>query len=355
MGAVFGGVSLVTIFNTVIDCIDRVKIGKQFGHDQRSYHQELAILKLRLTRWRRAVVDLSQAREWPLNDQEEELARQTLDNIIYIFDSLQEKTKRFGGNASQAKTTTTSSQETVIEPTDSQVINLDDLMRTHNDNDMINKMNKLSLETDGGTGVDGTRIRRRDQMKWALGKKQDFTNLMAEAKELVDQLETIIPLEAMKRRLEELTTKDAKALVARNTDRGDVDYLLQIASMIDEKFADLIGRAAEGHVFLRNSASGNSHMRMGDEMNPDWDVATYGLPGGRHHYEGNVSSGNARVSMGNTYGSSNFHMFNQLHRNIGQAPIRVSGGSHGRVFRGGLPRTNAREPGLPRHSTWQGP
>ena len=131
---------------------------------------------------------------------------------------------------------------------------------------------------------------------WALYQRKHFDRLVDDITELVDGLETIVPIEAAKRRLVEIEITDI-------SDEPSLQVIEAAAEGVDSVLQQSATTAIEnlngGHTFRNIEAQDDAMMRNGNEYNSGYVGSTAGAG---HVYDQIKAKGKSRVHNGNVYG-----------------------------------------------------
>jgi hypothetical protein len=268
-GLVIGGVGLAALFTTCVDCFEYVQLGRQFGDRYGRCLLEIDVLKLRLSRWGATVNQLQ-----PVTNQDDvETVKRLLSDIIHLFARAEDIATDFKSKNIEKKLLVYDENA-----------DLDAKYST-----MRQSMKQLALKRQNRAGF-------TQKAKWALYKHGDFEYLIEHVTKHVESLEALY---ASTNQLQQnLRTEDAKAL----SDEPGLEMLEEVVEDIDPAFQNSIKEviaSKEGHRFINNSTTDKASTQLGDYVAKDY---TGNMEGGKHHYEGNRASQNAKVMYGNNYG-----------------------------------------------------
>ncbi|KAH8707491.1 prion-inhibition and propagation-domain-containing protein [Phaeosphaeriaceae sp. PMI808] len=275
-GLVIGAISLASLFDSVINNLDRVQVGREFNETHQRYVLQLEVLKLRLHRWRDAVSKLLDVDDPAVGQANGHLVKRHLSDIQSLFEKEEKLSKPYRVDASDA-------EEEIEEESKKQwlVKSVQSLSRKHR--------------------ADTPSV--RSKVRWAIRGKKEFEELVANASVQVSNLEQIIPTHEMERRLNQMRSEDANAIgKQREANIKDINLLQEIASVVDQKFADVVKVKAVNE-WVGNIAEDEAKLHQGDLVSNDYQ-GTAIAPGGL--WKENVARGNSQVTQGTSYGFNPF-------------------------------------------------
>lgn len=179
VGLSLGVAGLVGTFTACVDCFENVRIGRSFGEDYQTSIIKLDLVRLRFTRWGQsvginegdeslAVQRLKDAVAAPEKDFP--LVEMTLGQILRLFKMVEENSSRLAMKASKAPTVTT------------------DDMTTENGTirALHESMRNLAVQRQ-------KRSSTLQKVSWALFRKREFAELVANLTNLVSELVELAP------------------------------------------------------------------------------------------------------------------------------------------------------------------
>lgn len=271
-GIATAAMGLAGTFTACVDCFEYIQFGRKFGGDFEKCLLKLEIIKLRLTRWG-ASIDIDSKTYLPETEDDIETER-LLGNILLLFSSTEETTKRFRPNAKVEDLPLLESAEL-----------------SASSGSLLAKTREIAARRQKGTGF-------FKKTRWALYEKKKFERLIDDLNEFVGALVELFPAAVAKQEMmskedveEFATVDDGKALASLKEFIGEEDIVLRCA--VEEKIKDLRG----GHVWGNAVVGGNAWLNQGDAV-------AEGLQGlGNNHVFGNAHiAGNARVNQGDRVG-----------------------------------------------------
>ena len=271
-GLIIGGVSLAGLFTTCVDCFEYIQLGRQYGEMYQRSMLELRVLQLRLSTWSCAVNQIQPQ----ATARDIEIVKHILADIINLFS----RAENLSGECEVG-------------------VNHDTLPSRNGAPEFGPEIQTISRLS---TGLKELALRRQhrtkfiQKAKWALYKHRDFQYLIDHVTRHVESLEALFA-----------SAKDCwRQLSLENADtfRNDpaVGLLEASAQPVDPVFTAAIKEViagGRGHTFLGNSVTDHAMAQVGDLVGVDYAGA---FIGGKHRYENNKVSGNAKVFCGNTYG-----------------------------------------------------
>jgi len=272
VGLTIGSVALASLFTTCVDCFEYVQLGRQFGTNYQRSLLKLDIVKLRLSRWAGAVNESQQHYNVAIGSANEaQKVQEILGEIIELFANAEKVSAKYKMKA---------------KPGDLVAYNVNADLEP-DVRSMHNKMRELAIKRQKRSSF-------AQKAAWALYEEKHFNRLIEDVTTLVDGLVELFP--ATQGRLQQLSLEEAQemkeepSLGVLEEAAEDIDPLLQTSVK-----QVLTGR--EGHVFIRNLATGDARVRYGDE-----NVAGATWTGSGHTYDSNTASGKSRVHYGNKFG-----------------------------------------------------
>ena len=187
VGLTLGVAGLVGTFTACVDCFENVRIGRSFGEDYQTSIIKLDLVRLRFTRWGQsvginegdeslAVQRLKDAVAAPEKDFT--LVKMTLGQILRLFKTVEENSSRLAMKASKAPTVTT------------------DDMTTENGTirALHESMRNLAVQRQ-------KRSSTLQKVSWALFRKREFAELVANLTNLVSELVELAPAMSQQQQL----------------------------------------------------------------------------------------------------------------------------------------------------------
>jgi hypothetical protein len=172
-GLAVGVIALAGLFNNAVDCFDYLQIGRSLGRDYHTGLLKLDVAKLRLTRWGQAVGlgptldNATSLQSTTLSVESISVAERVLGQVLALFENAQAP-KIFQQNASTWES---------LDSADGSDAALTSLHR---------KMRGLAIRRQGKAGL-------REKAKWALHGGKQFSRLIEDIRDLVTELEGLLP------------------------------------------------------------------------------------------------------------------------------------------------------------------
>ena len=271
-GLVVGIAGLAGVFTSCVDCLEYVRLGREFGNDYSTCILRLDVAQIRLERWGHAV-GLAQGSpdrsRIDATDEEVEIAKRLLERIEEIFRKTQETSREYGPSMGTSREVELHNRDT---PLESRVQRL-----------------SLKLHTSAASYKKKSALVTR-AAAWGIFRKKTFDQMVQDITVLIDQLVGVFPQ----------TITDQKLLAAEEVlqieDTEDLKLLGEISRSEDE----FLEKAAKQEVNLRGSTynrlegRGRSRLHVGDIMENR-------VQGRSHTYNGGGTFDEADGHFGNVY------------------------------------------------------
>jgi len=274
-GAVASALSVAALFKNCVDCFEYIQLGRNFGQEYEKCQLKLDIVRLRLGRWGEAVNidDARFATDTP-TDQTAELAKSILEQIFILFQSAQKTSKRYEATAKS---------DTLVLLEDHNMASL--ARRLHN------RLQDLGHQRQGQTSL----VRKAS---WALYDGKKFEKLIDDIKDFIDDLENLIPVEAVCRGLAELEIEEVD-------DEPTLQLLGDVAGGIDmallKAVKDKVDRISTRNYAKDINTEDCAKVRLGDEVSEA--VRDMLIRHGTTNTAETVTArGDSRVHIGNKFG-----------------------------------------------------
>lgn len=282
-GLAVGGVSLVGVFNSCVQCFDYIQLGRQFGKSFQRGQLKLDTLRLRLCRWAAAV----EASGVSGTLEEGRNAEEWLGEIHHILLDAEQISKRFKpqrGNDLQA-------------------------LQLENDGDedggdgilaLRQKMRQLSLKRQKWSSLG-------QKASWALHDQKNFNRLLEDLTPLVTSLVELFP--ALSEPMRTLAAEEAKEM----QDEPLLHVLGDSAKQLDDMLQQAVDRVLKGHAgqkwkheFNKNILEDSAVARYRDEIK-DGSAAAAAKAGngvGSSYSENTAKGAGVVAHYGDSYGDA---------------------------------------------------
>jgi hypothetical protein len=264
---VIDSVDLTKNFNRAIKLVDRTKIGANYDGNAEEAFIQLAVIKLRLCRWKATLMPLILAKDKTVSELTGPMLKMYLGNIEQI---LKFRKPKMAGTTSEN--------------------------RIHSE--MVNwwlkvTLNDLSLKHQGWGIPDSQASSSSFEM---IGSKEAFGKIRAAIVTFMENLEQGVPQHESAR----LRQEDAATLVMRSkSNQKDLFFLQSVAATVDRPFAECI--QSGGHQFNRTTIDNYGRAMLGDEVARAWP-GLYQPPG--NLYNDIIIKGNGQALLGNRLGQT---------------------------------------------------
>jgi len=297
--ATISAVSLATAvsgtFTSIVQCLEYVELGRNFGKDFNKSQVKLEALKLRLSRWGTSVgilVNSSSVQIPSLSTsaQEVEQVEELLAVILDDIQTVQHKSSRYAGLPSSRQG-------------DKQALKVFDV------ND-LDPMHALVVQKAAATFKKRVRqVGWGKKTKWAVFEKKQFDSLLSDISENTSNLEQLFP--ASRKAQMQLSSIEVEEI--RGADAGDGEQTLAVLGeaigrdsehgdkFLEQAIDEAMKREAT-HVYLRTEAREDAKLDQGDLIHKGFKGE---IPKGRrgHTYGTTILSGRATGRQGDTFGS----------------------------------------------------
>lgn len=291
LGIATGVAGMTGLFNTGLECFDKIQHGRHFGKDFSAHDLRLAMLKLRLARWGEAV----QLYDDPLlgradaTEHEIQKARDILGEIHHLFEQSETISDRY-----QYGSTAPNGYQTPVyaSPLD------------------------LDLLKDTASSMAKSRQKGASLVKlatWSIRDKTRYEELIAKSASFIDQLENLFPASD---RVTSLAVTDTQELVRKsNLGSREVEILKVIRSIAvntDSHMEEAAGSeiaAKEGHKFKEVVTKDDAMALNGNFVSEEWKDCKE-LPSGPPMTFGSIkTSGRGKVHNGDTFSGGRHPFF----------------------------------------------
>ncbi|KAB5550746.1 prion-inhibition and propagation-domain-containing protein [Coniochaeta sp. 2T2.1] len=238
--AVTCAVSVATLFNNCVDCLEYVQLGPRFGRDYERCQLKVNIARTRLTRWGHAVSineDSLFAATSPADPSTQQV-RSVFEEIALLFQSLQKASKRYELGAERQDLVPFQPED--MHPTFQ-------WLHGHLGQVAHQRQKKTSLVKEA----------------WVLYDGKSFEKLIGQITDYVDELENICPTETVRGRFVQMEIEevdDEPALAAFSEAAADVDSLLAEAAR--QKAHGIAVKNSTGKIRMQEEAG----VRVGNEF-----------------------------------------------------------------------------------------
>jgi hypothetical protein len=275
-GIVSGAVGIATAFNACVDCFKYVKLGRLFGRDFQTSQLSLSCVRLRLSRWGKAVHIFDDPYLGNPNATPEELqnAKRTLLHILCLFEDTATISHKYRLRAKSSDDLS----EFLPGDLDATSAALD------------NKMRDLAVQRQKGASILKT-------TQWALYEGSEFKRLIESITLLIGNLETLFPARPQQASLMDQELKEIH-------DKQHLKLLAATAQGVDETLRRAADEAlTTGHRYRNIQIRGKTRIHLGDAFGADWQG---GAVGKNLTFDGMVIDSEAKVFGGNKYGGKDF-------------------------------------------------
>jgi hypothetical protein len=273
---VVGSVSLRDSFNTIIKYFDRIQLNIQPDDACQKAILQLAVLKLRLSRWRDAVLSLIEVNDPALQNANGPLLKSYLDTMERIFEQEQENSEAIQTSPNTAEVL---SNHWLIRAI--QTPSLKHLRPAHGEKERTSNPHDSKLVISDGTA---------------------FLQLVVKITAVVDNLE-VFPSDALDHHLKRMRSEDVKEIESQpESNKKDLQYLEGISMVVDTKFASLLNKERSGHEYSGNRARDDARLVQGDAFSTEYKEYVNEINRGQHSYINTVASERAKVVQGDLYG-----------------------------------------------------
>jgi len=278
-GVVAGALSVAALFNNCVDCFEYIQLGRHFGSDFERCQLKLDILKIRLSRWGQAVAindDLCFATNSP-DDGSAQLVQAILEEIVLLFQSTQQSSKRYKISAKQEN------------------------LACLEDKDMPPMLRGLHDQLGAVARQRQKRTSLSKKVTWALYDAKNFDKLINEMTGFVDSLEQLYPGGTARRRLVEMEIEEV-------ADKPSLLALQEAAGGTDSVLLEAVTQKVEGIVVKNYAKDIRSKETAEVLVGNEWAESV--LAGGKTISERTenttdsvAAEGASKVQIGNKYGT----------------------------------------------------
>ncbi|KAJ0267863.1 hypothetical protein COL940_013957 [Colletotrichum noveboracense] len=268
-GLAIGGVSLAAMFTTAVDCFEYIQIGRQFGKGFQTAVLKLDVIRLRLSRWARAITDSDYGVSVESQDEINKV-KEVLGHIIYLFEETEKRSKKFNASKENGDARFTDGDQDA------------DVELIHQ------RMKRLALKRQKrGTFA--------QKAACALYEEQQFNRLIEDVGDLVKELVEMFP--AAMAQQQQLSIEEADDLHGEKSIGALQDANEGEDDLLRESVAQVMATSQLKHKFAENNVRDQVRARYGDEFHGN---AYSTGPGSL--YEKNEASGDVTVHYGDAYG-----------------------------------------------------
>lgn len=291
IGIATGVAGITGLFNTGLECFDKIENGRHFGRDFSTHDLRLAMLKLRLARWGQAVRLYDDPRLGRVDATEEEIqkARDTLGQIHHLFEQSKEISDRY-----QHDRTALSGYHTPVSASRPDLVVL-----------------KETASSMAKSRQKGTSLRKL--ATWSIRDKSRYEDLIGKSSSFIDQLESLFPASD---RMDGLAAMDVQELIHKsNLGSPEVELLKiirQIAIKTDshvEKAAGRVIEAKEGHRFKEVVNKDKANVFNGTFVSDVWNGVEKLPSGPSMTFDYVRSEGEAKVQNGDIFSGTEHPFF----------------------------------------------
>jgi hypothetical protein len=279
-GVVAGSLSVAALFNNCVQCFEYIQLGRSFGRDYQACQLKLDVARVRLSRWGEAldVLDNHRFTSVSPDDKEAQIAQSIFEEICALFQSAQTKSRRYALSSRGEDTGTL--QSTELSPVG---------QRLHN------HWVAIAAQRHKNAGL----VRKT---AWALYDGKALGKLVGDLGALIDDLESIFPIENRSRELVELEVEevqDTASLAVLQDAARDADQLLFEA--VNRKMALIGGTNRADQLETMDEA----RVRIGNEYSLEFLAQGGNFVDRTYNHVGTAkTSGRAQVTIGGRYGGS---------------------------------------------------
>ncbi|KAK3937352.1 prion-inhibition and propagation-domain-containing protein [Diplogelasinospora grovesii] len=275
-GVIAGAMSIAALSTSCVECFDYIQIGRRCGEDFQTELLTLRFLKLRLSRWG-AAVQVYDDPPPPLATADLELAKDTLGQILALFDETEKVSRKFYPEAKR--------DENIVEIEPKFVA-------------LHSKITSLI-----GKRLTGLTVTKRQRIKWVLHDRERLSNLTQSVTKLLHNLEQEFPAPEAQTALAKAEASEIIESITDSEQKQPILYLVgEVATGVDRLFRDeLAGLTAKntiGHIVC----TGDAKIRDGDFYSNPWRGVKEVPQSGSMSIKSIHASGNSRVMNGHTYG-----------------------------------------------------
>lgn len=291
LGIATGVAGMTGLFNTGLECFDKIQHGRHFGKDFSVHDLKLAMLKLRLARWGEAVQLYHDPWLGRADATEDEIqkARDTLGEIYHLFEQSQKISDRY-----QHDNAAPSGYHTPVHASRPDLVLLKDTASSM----AKNRQKGASLA---------------QLATWSIRDKTRYEDLIAKSASFIEQLESLFPASD---RVASLAVMDTKELVHRSKlGSREVELLKTIQEIAHETdyHVETAARreisSKEGHKFKKVVTEKTATALNGNVVLEGW-MGCKELPSGPSMtFELVKTSDQAKVHNGDTFSGGRHPFF----------------------------------------------
>ncbi|KAK1762770.1 prion-inhibition and propagation-domain-containing protein [Phialemonium atrogriseum] len=268
---------LAGLVSNCVDCLEYIRLGRNFGRDYQTCQLRLDVAKTRLGRWGEGIKvnqDFPSVTESsPSGDQRFQLARSILEQIMLLFESTQKTSQRY---------------ESVAEQRDLVLFDEDEMKPIFRG--LHNRLKSLARRRQKNTSL-------CKKTACALYDAKSFDRLLDNITALVEELEKLFPVDVDCRRLAQSEiegVEDEQSLTALRDAADGVDKTLSEA--VSQKIATIPGRNYAKDVKTEDRA----RVQVGHQFNEI--LGLIGTEQTTNSVETVVAKGESRIQIGSRFG-----------------------------------------------------
>ena len=291
-----GIVGLVGTFTACVDCFDYIRVGRRLGFDYETLVIKLDVIRLRFTRWGKAV---------GMGQGDENLVTAQLKDTIAASDEDFETIKRILGQILNlfARSAETSNRLALKSPKNHVVVAEDTHLENATIRNLHENMRILAIQRQKQSTIS-------QKISWSLYRKRDIEGLIEDLTELVSALIELAPANLQQELCNtELANMDSdQNLVVLDDVLCDPigDENAEIDDMLHKCVAETIERrkgAVTTAVWKRSRAGNGSKIRQGDNISSNYQGEIVDREG-NYVVEDSELGKNVDFHQGHNYGGS---------------------------------------------------
>ncbi|CEJ87164.1 hypothetical protein VHEMI04324 [[Torrubiella] hemipterigena] len=278
-GVVAGAVSLAALFNNCVDSFEYIQLARHFGDEFGRCQLKIDILKLRLSRWGEAA-SINEGTRYPPDDKLAQQIRSILEEIGFLYQAIQKSCKRYEINATEEQ------------------------LQLYTDSDLGPVVRSVHTKLGEITQRRQKKTSLAKKARWALYDGKQLERLIDQAKEFLEDLEALVPVESQRQDL-------AKQEVECLNDAPSLELMAECAQSTDIILAQTIEvtiQSNEVHNTIIGALNTTDSARVfiGNQLSSDFDSARSLNEQTRNSANSVQAEGTSRLHVGNTYGGRSF-------------------------------------------------